>query len=237
MSKLISSILNNPYLSWLQVISNWIMQGIWNADISEKIYKIMFTLIFSLLFFQLFHTGLDWSFYRSLFVGFFIAHTLNWLINCNLFVLFVHRIKWLKTDKPALFNQLYTIQNRLENLNDNSWILYSVSHGGICKGTLSQHSDIDVSLIRKPGFKNLVSSIIFYVKEKKYADFRGVPLDIFICDSPENCIERSKGQKNPIVIFDPNAKVDNYYPEKLKISIAEAQVLNGDTTKTPIFEK
>lgn len=231
MSKVISSILNNPYLSWLQVISNWIMQGIWNADTSEKIYKISFTLIFWLLLFILFYNGLHFHIYKSVILSFFIAHTINWIVNCNLFVLIVHRIKWFKTNKPDLFNHLYAIKDRLLNTKDTDWILYSVSHGGICNGTLNQHSDIDVSLIRKPGFKNLVSSIIFYVKEKKIADFKGVPLDIFICDSPENCIERSKGQKNPIVIFDPNNKVDKYYPEKLKISIEQAQILNGEKPK------
>ena len=232
MSNLKDDILGNKYLSWLQVFSNWLMQGILHADKSEKGYKMMFTIFFWAIFIIVFNFYLNLGFTSSLILSFIIAHTLNWIINCNFYVLFVHRIRWLKTSKPTLFNQLYNIQNRLENLSNRDWILYVVSHGGICKGTLSQHSDIDVSLIRKPGFKNLVSAIIFYVKEKKYADFKRVPLDIFICDTPENCIKRAKGQKNPIVLFDPNNKVDTYYPEKLSISIAEAQILNGERPKT-----
>ena len=120
------------------------------------------------------------------------------------------------------------------NLENKKWILYSVSHGGICKGTLNSHSDIDVSLIRKPGFKNMLSAIIFYVKEKKYADIKGVPLDIFICDTPENCISRSKKQNNPIVLFDHENMVNIYYPDELSMSIDDAKILNGES---PIANK
>jgi hypothetical protein len=101
-----------------------------------------------------------------------------------------------------------------------------VSHGGICNGTLNSHSDIDVSIVRKPGFINLIKAIIFYVKEKKIADLKMVPLDIFICDSAENTISRSNFQKNPIVLLDHNNIVDIFYKDKLKMSLDEAHVLN-----------
>jgi len=228
MSSLKDSILYNKYLSWLQFFSNWLMQGILHADKSEKAYKILFTIFFWVIFFSILYFGFNISIYRSIFFAFIIAHTINWFINCNFYVLFVHRMKWLKTTKPELFDQLYDIQDRLEKISNKDWLLYSVSLGGICKGTLNKHSDIDVTLVRKPGFKNMISAIIFYVKEKKYADFKGVPLDIFICDTPENCIKRSKYQKNPIVMIDHENEVDVYYPDKLSLSIEDAQVLNGE---------
>jgi len=228
MKKLIESILYSKYFSWLQFPSNWLMQGIFHADKSERLYKILFTVFFWILLFVTLFFGFELSILYSLIFGFIIAHTLNWFVNNNLFVLLVHRIKWFKTSKKDLFNQLYAIQDRLENESNKDWIMYSVSLGGICKGTLNKHSDIDVSLIRKSGFKNMIKAIVFYVKEKKYADLKGVPLDIFICDSPENCIERSKYQKNPIVMLDHENQVDRFYPDKLSISIEEAMILNGE---------
>jgi len=228
MDKFKSLILENKYFSWLQFFSNWLLQGIFHADKSEKLYKIFFTVFFWIILFIIFFVRFNFSLTRSIVFGFLVSHTLNWVINNNLFVLLVHRIRWIKTSKPLLFSQLFRIQNRLKRLSNKKWLLYSVSHGGICNGTLNSHSDIDVSLIRKPGLKNMIMSIIFYVKEKKYADLKGVPLDIFICDTPENCINRSKGQKNPIVLFDPENKVDHFYPDKLSISINEAKILNGE---------
>jgi len=219
-------LLGSHYFSWLQIFTNWLMQGIIHADKSEKVYKISFSIIFWNIFYLMFSLGFDISILNSLLFGFIFAHTLNWFVNCNFFVLFVHRMRWLKTSKAELFNQLYDIQNRLQMMPNNDWILYCVSHGGICKGTLSKHSDIDVSIIRKPGFKNFILAVIFYIKEKKYADFKGVPLDIFICDSPENTIIRSNFQKNPIVLLDHNNIVDNFYKDKLKMSLDEARELN-----------
>jgi hypothetical protein len=226
MSNLKDNILNNRYFKWLQIPFNWLMQGIFHADTSEKIYKIAFTLFFTVLFYFLLNLYFPLSFIVNLLIAFGIAHTLNWFINCNFYVLFVHRMKIARTSKKELFNQLSDIQNRLEGIKDKSWIRYSVSHGGICKGTLNEHSDIDVSLIRKPGLGNLIKAILFYVKEKKYADLKKVPLDIFICDTPENCMIRAKRQKNPIVLLDHENEVDNYYTEKLSITIEEAKTLN-----------
>ena len=222
------NILNNKYFTWLQFLSNWLMQGIIHADKTEKMYKILFTVVLWIVLFVILFFSLNIVLIKSLFYGFFIAHTLNWFINNNLYVLLVHRMRWLKTTTPELFNQLDSIQNRLERIPNKDWIMYCVSHGGICEGTLNSHSDIDVSLIRKSGFKNMLKAVWFYIKEKKYADFKGVPLDIFICDTPENCIERSKSQKNPIVLLDHENQVDIYYPDKLSINIEEARVLNED---------
>lgn len=217
-------ILQNKYFSWMQIFTNWFMQGIMHADFSEKLYKILFSLILAFFIFFNFKFG---SFYYNLFYSFLIAHSINWIVNCNFCVLIIHRMKWYKTSKPKLFTHLFSIQNRLEKMTNKDWISYCVSHGGICNGTLNPYSDIDVSIIRKPGFFNMLSAILFYVKEKKIADFNGVPLDIFICDSPKNSIERSKRQKNPIVIMDHNNIIDKFYTDKLKVSLNEARLLNN----------
>lgn len=228
MEKFKKNILNNKYFTWLQFFSNWLMQGIFHADKTEKMYKILFTLVLWIIAYIILFFSISLNFAESFIFGFFIAHTLNWFVNNNLFVLLVHRMRWLKTTKEELFIQLESIKIRLKKIPNKDWILYCVSHGGICKGTLNSHSDIDVSLIRKPGFKNMFKAVWFYIKEKKYADFKGVPLDIFICDSPKNCIERSKGQKNPIVLLDHDNQVDIYYPDKLSINIEQARVLNEE---------
>lgn len=228
MEKFKKHVLNNKYFTWLQIFSNWLMQGIFHADRSEKTYKILFTIVFWIVSWIILYYSLEFTLIKSIFIGFMVSHTLNWIVNNNLFVLLVHRMRWLKTTKQELFYQLESIENRLEQIKNKDWILFSVSHGGICKGTLNVHSDIDVSLIRKPGLKNMFHAIIFYLKEKKYADLKGVPLDIFICDTPKNCIERSGGQKNPIVLLDHENIVDHYYPDKLKISIQTAKKMNSE---------
>jgi len=227
MSSFKDKLLGSHYFSWLQIFTNWLMQGIFHADRSERNYKIFFTLFFSFLIFGIFYYSTKQIHILYFLYSLLISHSVNFFLNCNLSVLFIHRIKWFKTNKKDLFKHLLSIQSRLDTTQDKDWILFCVSHGGICNGTLNSHSDIDVSIVRKPGFINLIKAIIFYVKEKKIADLNMVPLDIFICDSPENTISRSNFQKNPIVLLDHNNIVDKFYKDKLKMSLDEAKILNG----------
>ena len=219
-------LLASYYFNWLQIFTNWLMQGILHADKSERTYKIFFTLFLSFLIVSIFYYNTEQINIFFILYSFLISHSLNFFLNCNLSVLFIHRMRWFKSNKKDLFKHLLSIKSRLNNIQDKDWILFCVSHGGICNGTLNEYSDIDVSIIRKPGFVNLIKAIIFYVKEKKIADFNMVPLDIFICDSAENTIIRSNFQKNPIVLLDHNNIVDNFYKDKLKMSIDEAQAIN-----------
>ena len=216
-----NKILTNRYLYWLQILTNWFFQGITHADKTEKVYKILFTLILSLLI-GLLIWSLTHVIIIAFVIGFIVGHTLNWSVNCNFHVLLIHRLKWTKILKEDYFKYLFSVQQRLTNKN---WLLYSVCMGSICEGKLNNSSDIDISIIRKPGFKNALSAIIFFVKEKKYADFKRIPLDLFIIDNPINSIKRSNYQKKPIILSDADNTIDKYYNEKL--TIAEAKKLNN----------
>ena len=224
MDKIKGFISGSIYLSWILIFTNWFFQGIPLGSRVERIYKISFTVFLWIFFFVMLYFSFKVPLTDGLIVGFLMAHTLNWIINCNFFVIFIHRIKWIKISTIRLFEYLYSIQKRLEN---EDWILYASSSGGICKGTMNEHSDIDVSLVIKPGSKNKIRAIIFFTKEKKIADLQGIPLDIFISETPEESMDRSYKQENPVVLYDPSNIISSHY--KLKMTIREAQVLNEAT--------
>lgn len=213
---------DNRYLNWLLILSNWLFQGIPNADKTEKIYKISFTLIFWVGFFILLHTIKDFKLLILLASSFFLAHTLNWIVNGNFYILFVHRLLIAKLKKENLFEYLTVFEARM---NQQNWAMYAASFGSICRGQLKDSSDIDISIVRKPGLKNALASIWFALKEKKLADAKGIPLEIYISDSPQDSVKRFAAEKNPVVISDPDNTIDKYYQEKL--SIQEAKKLNN----------
>jgi predicted nucleotidyltransferase len=212
---------DNRYMSWVLIISNWVFQSIPNADKTEKIFKILFTLTFWAGIFLLFYHYSKMSIIETIVVSFVIAHTFNWIINGNFYNLIIHRLMLVKLSKTKLFDYIYILEKKVES---QDWILYTASFGSICKGTLKDSSDLDISIVRKPGLKNALKSIIFALKEKKFADFKGIPLEIYISDSPKDSIKRFGGEKNPVIIFDPEDTIDKYYQEKLTIS--EARRLN-----------
>ena len=210
------------YLSWILIISNWLFQGILHADKTEKIYRVFFSLFFWTILFLLIEKYCDVSLVIAITFSFIIAHTFNWIINGNFYNLIIHRLMLVKLSKRNLFFYIKTLQKRIGTQN---WVLYAASFGSICKGKLKDSSDLDISIVRKPGFKNAVLSILFAVKEKKYADFKGIPLEIYISDSPIDSVKRFGGENNPVVLYDPEGVIDTYYQARL--TIEEARVLNS----------
>lgn len=212
----------NPYLRWLLVFSNWLSQGIIHADKTEKIYKILFSTVSSLIFFFIFIAYFKISLGKSILAGVFLGHTLSWVINGNFNVIVVHRLFLSNLDRQNAFHYLESLADRL---NGNQSILYATTHGSICTGNLKPSSDIDVALVRAKGFKNALRALFFVTREKKIADLKGIPLEIYLIDNPGAAIDRFQAEQNPVVIYDPKNTVDQYYREKM--TIAEARKLNG----------
>lgn len=221
MKGLKKKIRDNRYLNWLLLLSNWLFQGIPNADKTEKAYKTLFTLFFWGILFWIFYSSGNIAIEKVLIISFLIAHTFNWLVNGNISIILIHRLLLVKLSKLDLFLYIEKLHQKTAGKN---WILYAASFGSICRGDLKDSSDIDISIVRKPGFKNALKSIWFALKEKKVADFNGIPLEIYISDTPENSIQRFAAEQNPVVIHDPDNTIDNYYKDKL--SVSEAKVLN-----------
>lgn len=216
------SIRDNRYLNWILIVSNWFSQSILHADKTEKIYKISFTLVFWILFYFILSKILSFSNISVFVLSFILSHSLNWIVNGNFYNLIIHRLLLDKISKKDLFGYIKDLEKRVK---EKQWILYVASFGSICNGNLKDSSDVDISIVRKPGFQNALKAILFSVKEKKYADFNKIPLELYISDYPENSINRFKAEQNPVVIFDPEQTIDKYYTEKL--SINEAKKLNG----------
>ena len=213
---------DNRYINWILILSNWVFQGIPNLDWSEKTYRVLFTIFFWLFILFTFINYSTFSFLQSIALSFIIAHTLNWIVNSNFYGLIIHNLLLSKLSKENLFEYIEILEQRTKT---QKWIIYAASFGSICRGELTDSSDIDISIVRKPGFVNALKSLKFSIKEKKYADLKGIPLEIYISDSPENSISKFAAENNPVILFDPENTIDKYYQEKL--TITEAIKLNS----------
>ena len=213
---------DHKVLRYLLILSNWLSQGIHNSDRTEKMYRILFTIIFWFLFFSLFRNRTEWSDSFLLSICFLIAHTLNWILNGNIHLLLVHRLMIKKVSKEAAFSYIDGLEERVKG---KDWVQYTVIFGSIARASFHGSSDLDVSIVRKPGLRNAFCSLAFTIKEKKLADFNSIPLELYISDSPENSIRRFGAEDTPLVISDPEDILGRYY--KKQISINEARLING----------
>jgi len=202
------------HLRWILIFTNWLSQGILHLDITEKSYRIIFTIVFSFVI---------WYFLElNIFLSFIIGHTINWLTNECIYSMFVHQLLTSKVRKQDLFDYLENFSKMLEN---KEWVLYAASFGSICRGELKDSSDLDISIVRKPGFINAIYGLWFITKEKKRSDIYKIPLELYLNDVPKTSVNRFKREDNPLVLYDQNNVINNYYDSK--ISLDKAKTING----------
>lgn len=189
-----NKIRQNKILRWSLLFSNWFFQGIWNSDITEKIYKLSFTSVFCvIIFFLLELNPIGFRF----FIAFLIAHTINWIINCPITVIFVHRLLLWQVQKKKIFNYLNNLKKRTE---DSNCIAYCAVYGSIARGELKGSSDIDVGFLRKPGFINALKGLLFITLERIRANIWGIPLEGYLFDSIDKMSDRFRNEQIPIVL-------------------------------------
>ncbi len=219
MKGLKKKIRDNKILRWGLIFSSIIAQGIRHADKTEKMYRIIFTIISSSIIYLLY--PYDIAQFEKIIFSILIGHFINFLVNCNVFVIIIHFLMVVKLRKDRAFSYLYDMRDKLIN---QDWIEYSVVFGSISRGNIKPSSDIDISIVRKKGVINGFKSIYWSIIYKKIAELKAIPLELYISDSKENSIERYSYESIPVILTDPQSIVHNYYENVL--SIEEAQKIN-----------
>ena len=209
------------YLRWILLFSTWLFQGIVHADLTEKIYRITCTILFTAPFFYTFHIYTQWPAWQTLLVSLFIGHTINWFVNGNFSTIMIHRLFLKKTTKEDLFRFTDYLEKRTKG---KPFIFYAAVFGSMSRGELKHSSDLDVSIVRKPGFENIFPALWEVFVIKKTADLRGVPLEIFLSDTPRDSIMRFREENTPVTLYDPEGELTKHYPRTF--SIEEAKRLN-----------
>ncbi len=209
------------YLRWILFFSNWVAQGIINADKTEKTYKILFTLIFSVLFYVVLTINSYLSF-KILVISVLYGHTLNWFINGSISTILLHRLFIGKLTKDTAFGYLQALKVKLAS---NDSIMVCAVFGSIARGGLKSSSDIDITFVRKPGFSNAVKSIFFVVKEKFYTNTHLIPIEPFLADSVSYMKKRYRDDEIPIIIKNNTSDFSKYYTQMQ--TIEEARILNN----------
>lgn len=204
------------YLRWILLFSNWAAQGMINADKTEKIYKISFTLIFWGLIYFWFNIY-KLSFLLQLLSSFLLAHTLNYFVNGSLATILMHRLFIGTLTKKQAFNYLNNLETRLQSIKS---IESCAVFGSISRGQLKDSSDIDITFVRKLGFLNAIKSIYFVVQEKFRTNTNLIPIEPFLADSIPYMKKRYQSNEVPIVIKGKQALL-KFYDETMSIKQAE----------------
>jgi len=175
--------------------TSWIFQGILYMDLTEKIFKISFDVILTVITYSITSLIVRNSFYVLILVSLFIAHTLNLIFNGQIPVT-MKNLGLLNTDYEKF-------QEYLEYLRScgprNTSIKAIFAYGSFSRNSISVQSDLDIRIIRTPSIKNKMLSCFFIVKERSKATFSMFPLDIYAFNKVEDIVMVEK----PVKLYDP----------------------------------
>lgn len=179
------------------VVSNWIFQGMLYADKTERVFRLLLDGLMTLILYAFF-INLILDTHIVLIFSFFVAHTVNWIFNGQLFVLGRYvGIKPKKQDKFCIY--INELKSRVER--EKSIQLVAI-YGSLSREELNENSDLDVRIIRKNGFLNGLRACLFGFSERTRALFSRFPLDIYVIDSPNHLLKMRKDE-SPKILYDP----------------------------------
>ncbi|MGI6078833.1 MAG: hypothetical protein ACOYCB_11885 [Fastidiosipilaceae bacterium] len=173
-------------------------------DKTEKAFKI-FTdvcLIFSIYY--LVNYSCPWTI--SILVAVFLGHTINWIINGQIFVVFKN-LKLIKNDHDTFREYIDEIQSRIKG---EPSIQSAAAFGSLSRESLKETSDLDVRIIRKPGVLNGIRACVFVLLERSRGLYSGFPIDIFVLDSLDS-LENLNDDEIPVILCDSDNTLMNFY--------------------------
>lgn len=172
-------------------ISSWLFQGILYMDKTERIFKICIDVILFVIFSILLkHINVPLNFI----LAFFIAHTINWILNGHIYVLFKN-LELVNTRKIEFENYLDSLEQKA--INESS-IICVVLFGSLSRDELDEMSDLDVRIVRRSGVVNGIRSSFFVMRERLESFFKRFPLDIYLLDDYKGF---SKLDEDGIVLY------------------------------------
>ena len=99
-----------------------------------------------------------------------------------------------------MFRYIKGIRSRLARRRS---ISCAFIYGSISRGNLHDSSDLDIVLVRRPGFRNAISALIVLTLEKLRSLAYRIPLEAYLADDL-SFLDRPRKDETPLIIADPD---------------------------------
>ncbi|HFD79162.1 MAG TPA: nucleotidyltransferase domain-containing protein [Gammaproteobacteria bacterium] len=188
-----------------RILSNWVLQGMLYMNPVETGYKLFLDVVMAALIWLL--VPIEDNGLRILF-SLLVAHTINWLINCQPIALLRH-LDWGENDASHFIEYIEGLERRIQG---RSYLAAAASFGSLSKGKYSNTSDIDIRVVFADGLLNRLRAAHYCFMERFRAALHRFPLDLYAFD-----LEEMKSKMNedevPVVFTDPQHLIRNTYRE------------------------
>jgi thymidylate kinase/predicted nucleotidyltransferase len=193
------------------IASNWFFQGTLIMTRSERAFRYLLELtIFLALFTSMsFFLPLFWS----TIVALIIAHTINWILNGNFWVVY----KFFGRESRLEVVMIFLAKLRSRKDFSQKGVLTVSAFGSLSRGEFKSSSDLDIRIVRLHGIRNWGKANLFILQLRTVAFFRKIPLDLFLLDSPNQIYKHiSRGEK-PVVLYDADGILNAKAEKRMKL--------------------
>lgn len=185
----------------LLIIKNYLAQGMLYMEIEELFFKISMTLIPASLLYI--YTPLN------IFLSFFIAHTINYLINGQFNVL----LRYVYSQEHVNIYKVEKINLKLAELYKRKFFLDVLVTGSGSKDQMNSSSDIDLRIYYNKSFISYLKVCLALLNLRIYAILNSIPIDVYAFNRV-NFLDKLDSDEIPISIFN-NKKLFNLSNRKI----------------------
>jgi len=193
-SRLLRPLLRSPLFA---LGIHWVLQGVLEMDRTERLFKLSLDLLWMVVFSLALFFGTGLRFLWSLLLAFGAAHTLNLLLNGQIWVVLKHF--GLAQHTREEFEEVANALAR--RAKEEPSIAFAAVFGSVVREEWSPTSDLDIRLIRHPGPWNGIRACVFVLHERTRAHLARFPLDIFVLDD-ERGLQKMRSDEPPQVFWD-----------------------------------
>jgi predicted nucleotidyltransferase len=159
------------------VASHWALQSTLYMDRTERRFKIALDGALTLVLVVALRR---WLGRAEAWTGAFVfAHTLNFLFNGHLWGILKHW-GWVHFSYEDWTRYYETFHQRVQA---EPSVSYAAVYGSLARGDWKPSSDLDVRMVRRPGWRNGVRACAWTLRERSRALLHGFPLDLYVVDS------------------------------------------------------
>lgn len=180
------------------IAANWVFQNTLIMAKSELVFRFILESAFVVLIFSSLSSIVSCA--ENAVLSILIAHTVNWIINGNLWV--TQKFFGRRFDPERMIKFLFTFRDK-ERLSQEG-IAAIAAFGSLSRGEFSESSDLDIRIVRRLGLYNWIKANLVTLKLRLMAFAKRIPIDSCVLDSVNQIYEHISPNEPPVVIYDPD---------------------------------
>jgi len=213
-------------IRWWNLPRGWAHQGFFYLDRTQRLGRVVFEIVPTALLVGLLSAvgGIPLSSLRLWAVSVAVTHTFNWVLNGNWWAGMLFTFPGLRNPgEYATRDYLHKMATRLKTDRAISGVML---FGSISRGQWHGRSDLDVRLLRRPGWRHGVAGVLVLARERLIGFFARQPLDIYLADDIP-FLRKMRADEFPVFLKKEDPRLERAYPQGQETRLVRLKASTG----------